>query len=49
MLFSLVFEIVEGDGDEEEDHLDLVSDIDIIDKVFAVYNKLMDEEEGKED
>ena len=47
---GLVFEIVESDNDEEEDHLDLVSDIDIIDKVFAVYNKLMDEEEeGKKD
>ena len=45
---ALVFEIVENEEDEEEDYLNLVSDIDIIDKVFDVYNKLMDEEEEKQ-
>jgi len=45
---ALVFEIVEGENEdgEEDDHLDLVADIDVIDKVFEVYNKLMDEEEN---
>ena len=47
---ALVFQIVEGEDEdgEEDDHLDLVADIDIIDKVFEVYNKLMDEEEDKD-
>lgn len=45
---ALVFEIVENEEDEDEDYLNLVSDIDIIDKVFDVYNKLMDEEEEKQ-
>lgn len=48
---ALVFEIVEGeagDGEEGGDFLNLVSDIDIIDKVFDIYNKLMDEEEAKQ-
>ena len=42
---ALVFEIVEAEEDEEDDYLNLVADIEIIDKVFEVYNKLMDEEE----
>lgn len=45
---ALVFQIVEAEKEDEEDHLDLVSDIDIIDKVFAVYNKLMDEAEAED-
>ena len=45
---ALVFEIVENEEDEEEDYLNLVSDIDVIDKVFDVYNKLIDEEEEKQ-
>ncbi len=48
---ALVFEIVEGNEDDSEDggdFLNLVSDIDVIDKVFDVYNKLMDEEEAKQ-
>lgn len=44
---ALVFEIVESEDDEEEEYLNLVSDLDIIDKVFDVYNKLMDEEDDK--
>jgi hypothetical protein len=45
---ALVFEIVEGEEDEEDDYLNLVSDVEIIDKVFDVYNKLIDEEEEKQ-
>ncbi len=45
---ALVFEIVEAEEDEEDDYLNLVADIEIIDKVFEVYNKLMDEEEEKQ-
>lgn len=45
---ALVFEIVETEDEEEEDYLNLVADIEIIDKVFEVYNKLMDEEEEKQ-
>lgn len=45
---ALVFEVVESEDDEEEEYLNLVSDIDIIDKVFDVYNKLMDEEDDKQ-
>ncbi len=45
---ALVFEIVEGENEEDGDFLNLVSDIDVIDKVFEVYNKLMDEEEAKQ-
>lgn len=44
---ALVYEIFEGD-DDSDDSLELVRDIDILDKVFAVYNKLMDEEELKQ-
>jgi len=45
---ALVFEVVEPENGEEEEYLNLVSDIEIIDKVFDVYNKLMDEEEKKQ-
>lgn len=47
---ALVFEIVEADENDEdgEEGLTLVTDIDVMDKVFAVYNKLMDEEEAKQ-
>ncbi len=45
---ALVFEIVEPEDEEEEDYLNLVSDIDLIDKVFESYNKLMDEEEERQ-
>ncbi|MBQ9792597.1 MAG: DUF1292 domain-containing protein [Clostridia bacterium] len=45
---ALVFEVVEGEEDEEDDYLNLVSDVEIIDKVFDVYNKLIDEEEEKQ-
>ncbi len=46
---ALVFEIVENESDEgDSEYLNLVSDIDIIDKVFEIYNKLMDEEEEKQ-
>ncbi len=45
---ALVFEIVEGEKEDDGDYLNLVSDIDVIDKVFEVYNKLMDEEEEKQ-
>ncbi len=45
---ALVFEIVEAEAENEGDFLNLVSDIDVIDKVFEIYNKLMDEEEEKQ-
>lgn len=45
---ALVFEIVEPEDEEEEEYLNLVSDLTIIDKVFDVYNKLIDEEEEKQ-
>ncbi len=45
---ALVFEIVEPEDEEEEEYLNLVSDIDLIDKVFDAYNKLMDEEEERQ-
>ncbi len=45
---ALVFEIAESDNEDDGDYLNLVSDIDVIDKVFEVYNKLMDEEEAKQ-
>ena len=46
---ALVFQVVEEEDEDgnNDDHLDLVADIDVIDKVFDVYNKLMDEEEAK--
>jgi len=46
---ALVFQVVESEDEDgnNDDHLDLVADIDVIDKVFDVYNKLMDEEESK--
>mgnify|MGYP003490174080 CR=1 FL=1 len=34
--------------DYNEEYLNLVSDIDIIDKIFEVYNQLMNEEEAKQ-
>ncbi|MGN0798653.1 MAG: DUF1292 domain-containing protein [Christensenellales bacterium] len=49
---ALAFEIVETEEDaetgEHSEYLELVGDIDVIDKVFEVYNKLMDEEEEKQ-
>ncbi len=45
---ALVFEVVEPEDEEEEEYLNLVADLGIIDKVFEVYNKLMDEEEEKQ-
>lgn len=49
---ALAFEIVETEEDaetgEHSEYLELVGDIDVIDKVFEVYNKLMDEEEAKQ-
>ena len=45
---ALVFEIVEPEDEEEEEYLNLVSDLTIIDKVFDIYNKLIDEEEEKQ-
>ena len=49
---ALAFEIIETEEDaetgEHSEYLELVGDIDLIDKVFDVYNKLMDEEEEKQ-
>ena len=49
---ALAVEIVENEEDaetgEHSEYLELVGDIDLIDKVFDVYNKLMDEEEEKQ-
>ena len=44
---ALVFEIVEGDTEEDEEYLNLVSDMEVIDNVFKVYDKLIDEELAK--
>ena len=44
---ALVFEVVEGETEEDEEYLNLVSDMEIIDNVFKVYDKLIDEEEAK--
>ena len=45
---ALVFEILEGETEEDEEYLNLVSDMEIIDNVFKVYDKLIDEEEAKQ-
>ena len=45
---ALVFEIVEPEDEEDEEYLNLISDMELIDKVFEVYNQLMDEEEEKQ-
>ena len=42
---AFVFEIIEDE--EEGDTVRLVEDDKVIDKVFAEYNRLLDEEEGK--
>ena len=42
---ALVFEVVEPENEEDEEYLNLIADLDLIDKVFDVYNRLMDEEE----
>ena len=44
---ALVFEIVQPEDEEDEEYLNLIADLELIDKVFDVYNKLMDEEEAK--
>jgi len=41
---ALVFEVVETASDEEEDFLALVVDVDTIDRVFKVYDGLVDGE-----
>lgn len=41
---ALVFEVVETASDEEEDFLSLVVDVDTIDRVFKVYDGLVDGE-----
>ncbi len=48
---ALVFEIVQNENEKDdlvEEYLNLVSDIDTIDKAFNEYNKLVDEEEVKQ-
>lgn len=45
---ALVFEVLEGETEEDEEYLNLVSDMGIIDEVFKVYDKLIDEEEAKQ-
>lgn len=44
---ALVFEVVQPENEEDEEYLNLIADLELIDKVFDVYNKLMDEEEAK--
>ena len=44
---ALVFEVVEAETEEDDEYLNLVSDMEVIDKVFKVYDKLIDEEEAK--
>ena len=45
---ALVFEVLDGETEEDEEYLNLVSDMEIIDNVFKVYDKLIDEEEAKQ-
>jgi len=48
---ALVFEVVQNEDEKDgsvEEYLNLVSDIDTIDKAFAEYNKLVDDEEAKQ-
>ena len=44
---ALVFEVVQPENEDDEEYLNLIADLELIDKVFDVYNKLMDEEEEK--
>lgn len=44
---ALVFKIVEDDESVDESYLNLVDDIDIIDKVFDEYDKLFEAEKKK--
>ena len=44
---ALVFEILEGETEEDEEYLSLVSDMEVVDNVFKVYDQLIDEEEAK--
>ena len=46
---ALVFEVVETEDEEQEDYLALVTDVDTIDRVFKVYDNLIDEENKKSD
>lgn len=48
---ALVFEVVQKENEKDgtvEEYLNLVSDIDTIDKAFEQYNKLVDEEKAKQ-
>ncbi|NCB48614.1 MAG: DUF1292 domain-containing protein [Clostridia bacterium] len=48
---ALVFEVVQKENEKDgsvEEFLNLVSDIDTIDKAFVEYNKLVDQEEVKQ-
>ncbi len=48
---ALVFEVVQKENEKDdsvEEYLNLVSDIDTIDRAFEQYNKLVDEEKEKQ-
>ena len=44
---ALVFCIEEPKDEDEEEYLTLVTDVDIIDEVFKVYDQLIEDEENK--
>lgn len=44
---ALVFSIEQPKNEEEQEYLTLVTDVEIIDEVFKVYDDLVDEEEKK--
>lgn len=44
---ALVFAIEEPKNKDEQEYLTLVTDVEIIDEVFKVYDELIDEEEKK--
>jgi len=45
---ALVFAIEEPKDKDEQEYLTLVTDVDVIDAVFKVYDALVDEEEKKD-
>ena len=44
---ALVFSIEQPKNEEDEEYLTLVTDVEIIDEVFKVYDQLIEDEENK--
>lgn len=44
---ALAFEVMGNEADGDEEYLSLVSDMAVIDNIFKIYNKLIDEDEAK--